>query len=145
MEQLLPFLRHERNGKRDFTIFFKRYKGSLLVISEGQVILFRFPQTDQKQGKLRPALVLRKLPGNFSDYLICMISSQLHSLIPDMDEPINPEDSDFESSGLKQSSIVKVCRIAVVEETVLLGKIGEINEERLNKIKQKLASWITGR
>ena len=115
------------------------------MISEGQVILFGFPQTDQKQGKLRPALVLRKLPGNFSDYLICMISSQLHSLIPDLDEPINPEDSDFESSGLRQPSIVRVCRIAAVEETVLLGKIGEINEERLNKIKQKLSSWIMGR
>lgn len=29
------------------------------MIQEGQVVLFEFPQTDQKTGKLRPAIVLR--------------------------------------------------------------------------------------
>jgi len=29
----------------------------------GQVVLFRFPQTDLQEGKLRPALLLGKLPG----------------------------------------------------------------------------------
>lgn len=29
----------------------------------GQVVLFRFPQTDLAEGKLRPALLLGKLPG----------------------------------------------------------------------------------
>ena len=33
------------------------------MIAEGQIVLFRFPQTDQEAGKLRPALVLRRLPG----------------------------------------------------------------------------------
>jgi mRNA interferase MazF len=32
------------------------------MISEGQIVLFKFPQTDQKEGKLRPALILRELP-----------------------------------------------------------------------------------
>ena len=31
------------------------------MISEGQIVLFKFPQTDQEEGKLRPSLVLRKL------------------------------------------------------------------------------------
>ena len=44
----------------------------------GQIIVFRFPQTDLEEGKLRPALLLGKLPGNYDDWLICMISSQLH-------------------------------------------------------------------
>jgi mRNA interferase MazF len=39
------------------------------MISEGQVVLFRFFQTDQQQGKLRPALVLRELPGQYDDWL----------------------------------------------------------------------------
>ena len=48
------------------------------MIAEGQIFLFKFPQTDQQEGKLRPALVLRELPGKYNDWLICMISSQLH-------------------------------------------------------------------
>ena len=42
----------------------------------GQVVLLRFPQTDLEQGKLRPALLLGKLPGEYDNWLICMISSQ---------------------------------------------------------------------
>ncbi len=42
----------------------------------GQIAIFRFPQTDLEEGKLRPALLLGKLPGEYDDWLICMISSQ---------------------------------------------------------------------
>jgi mRNA interferase MazF len=40
---------------------------------EGQIVLFRFPQTDLASGKLRPALLLKDLPGPYDDWLICMI------------------------------------------------------------------------
>ncbi len=43
----------------------------------GQVIVFRFPQTDLVRGKLRPALILGKLPSQYDDWLVCMISTQL--------------------------------------------------------------------
>ncbi len=47
------------------------------MIRDGKIVLFRFPQTNQTTGKLRPALVLRKLPGPYDDWLICMVSTQL--------------------------------------------------------------------
>jgi mRNA interferase MazF len=37
----------------------------------GQIILFRFPQADLEQGKLRPALLINKLPGEYDDWLVC--------------------------------------------------------------------------
>jgi mRNA interferase MazF len=70
------------------------------MITEGQVILFRFPQTDQTEAKLRPALVLNQLPGPYNDWLICMISSQLHQAIPDFDEVLTSRDSDFNFDGI---------------------------------------------
>jgi mRNA interferase MazF len=48
----------------------------------GQIALFRFPQIDLEQGKLRPALLLGKLPGEYDDWLICMISSQIRHCVP---------------------------------------------------------------
>ena len=42
----------------------------------GQIVLFRFPQADLEEGKFRPALLLGKLPGDYDDWLICMISIQ---------------------------------------------------------------------
>lgn len=114
------------------------------MISEGQIVLFRFPQTDQTTGKLRPALVLRRLPGQHNDWLICMISSNIDQKIPDFDETIIPKDSDFRDSGLKVPSLVRISRLAVVDGDILIGKLGQIDIQRLKRIKQKLSRWLQG-
>ena len=114
------------------------------MIEEGQIVLFRFPQTDQTEGKLRPALILRQLPGQYNDWLICMISSQLDQKLIEFDEIISPNDTDFKQSGLKFSSVIRISRIAVVSRDILLGKLGQIDSQRLFRIKQKLSNWILG-
>lgn len=115
------------------------------MIREGQIVLFSFPQTNQAKGKLRPALVIREIPGLHEDWLICMISSQLSRKVDGFDEVISEDDGDFVSSGLKQISLIRIGRLAVVEKTILLGAIGEISPARLDRIKNKLSDWIIGR
>ena len=112
------------------------------MISEGHIVLFRFPQTNQQAGKLRPALVVRKLPGRYEDWLISMVSSQLNQDIPGFDEIILPTDSDFRESGLKIASLIRIGRIAVVNADILLGSIGQISDTRLQRIKQRLSDWL---
>jgi mRNA interferase MazF len=114
------------------------------MIREGQVVLFKFPYTDQTEGKLRPALVIRKVTGLHEDWLICMISSQLSQGKEGFDEFLSEEDRDFRQSGLKQASVIRIGRLAVVQKAILLGAIGEINPERLGGIKQRLAKWLLG-
>jgi mRNA interferase MazF len=81
----------------------------------GQIVLFRFPQTDLEGGKLRPALLLAQLPGGYDDWLICMISSQIRQYVPGFDEIVQETDADFAGSGLKVSSVIRIGRLAVVE------------------------------
>lgn len=108
----------------------------------GQIVLFKFPQTDLAEGKLRPALLLAKLPNQYDDWLICMISTQTRQAIENFDDVVNENDSDFTSSGLKVTSVIRVSRLAVVNGEILLGAIGEISAKRLQHIKQQLANWI---
>ena len=108
----------------------------------GQVVLFRFPQTDLEEGKLRPALLLGKLPGEYDDWLICMISSQTQHFIPEFDEIVQEGDPDFALSGLKVPSVIRVGRLAVVEGEILLGAIGQIAPERLKNVKEHLSNWL---
>jgi mRNA interferase MazF len=61
----------------------------------GQFVLFRFPQTNLGEGKLRPALLLGKLPGEYDDWLICMISSQTRHYVAEFDEIVQETDQDF--------------------------------------------------
>jgi len=114
------------------------------MIAEGQIVLFKFPQTDQTLGKLRRALVLCRLPGSYNDWLICMVSSHLDQKIPDFDEVIIPKDLDFKDSGLKVPSLIRIGRLAVVDGDILLGKLGQIGTQRLLRIKQKISRWILG-
>ena len=114
------------------------------MTDEGQIVLFRFPQTDQQTGKLRPALVVRKLPGQYDDWLICMISSRLGQEISGFDEIITSDDTDFSDSGLKLSSLIRISRLAVVSGDILIGRIGQIDSRRLSRIKQKLSQWLQG-
>lgn len=60
------------------------------------------------------------------------------------DEVINTNASDFEQSGLKVPSVIRSARLAVVSEDMLVGRIGEISEERLRRIQMTLADWILG-
>ncbi len=108
----------------------------------GQIVLFRFPQTDLETGKLRPALLLAKLPGEYGDWLICMISSQLRHAVPAFDELVLEDDLDFAESGLKTASVIRIGRLAVVQGEILLGAIGQIASERLSRIKNRLAEWL---
>lgn len=107
----------------------------------GQVVLFRFPQSDLEEGKLRPALLLGRLPGEYKDWLICMISSRLRHCVADFDELVQASDVDFAESGLKVPSVIRIGRLAVVTEETLLGAIGQIARERLERIKKRLADW----
>lgn len=109
----------------------------------GQVVLFRFPQTDLEEGKLRPALLVAKLPGEYDDWLICMISSQTRHYTAGFDELVQETDEDFVQSGLKVTSVIRLGRLAVVSGDILLGAIGEISPERLSRVKQRLASWLS--
>ncbi len=93
--------------------------------------MFQFPRTDLEEGKLRPALLLGRLPGEYDNWLISMISSQLRHSIAGFDEVIQESDPDFAGSGLKMPSVIRVGRLAVVEGEVVVGAIGQIGTERL--------------
>jgi mRNA interferase MazF len=72
-----------------------------------------------------------------------MVSSQLHHHIGGFDEIIDDNSPDFVSSGLKRASVIRIGRLAVVEGSILLGAIGAIAAERLQRIKTRLADWLS--
>ena len=109
----------------------------------GQVVVFRFPQTDLEEGKLRPALLLGKLPGEYDDWLICMISSQTRQYRAGFDELVQEDDDDFGESGLKVASVIRVGRLAVVSGDILIGALGKVSRERLGRVKKHLSDWLS--
>lgn len=108
----------------------------------GKIVLFKFPQTDFTEGKLRPALVIEKLPGDYDDWLICMISTKKDQYQSGYDEIISKNSAEFKNTGLKEESIIRTTRLAVVNEGILIGSIGNITNDLLDKIRKNLSAWI---
>ncbi len=112
------------------------------MIKEGDIVLFAFPSTDLSKGKLRPAVLIKKIPNNFDDWLVCMVSTQVHHKIEKLEIVVSDTDPGFQQTGFKRDSLIRMSRIAVVEETIFEGKLGNLPESMFSKIKQKFSSWL---
>lgn len=114
----------------------------MALAAAGDIVLLRFPQTDSQPGKLRPVLLVTATPAKYDDWLICMISTRLNQAIDGLDDIIDTDDTDFASTGLKAVSLVRVTRLAIVSETILIGSIGSISKTRLDRIRKNISNWI---
>ena len=108
----------------------------------GEVVVINYPFSDLSQTKLRPALLVGKLPGDHEDWLVCMISSRVRQQIDGFDEVIKTDDADFGQSGLKAASVIRIGRLLVVEGKLLPGSLGSISTERLQRVRSRLAAWL---
>lgn len=113
-------------------------------MNPGDIVLIRFLQTDLTSGKLRPTLVLADVPGRFDDVLLVMISSQARQRVEGFDDVIGELDTDFEESGLKTSSVIRVGRLATIDKQLIEGRLGRISDERLQTVRKRLVEWLTG-
>lgn len=89
------------------------------------ILLARFPFTDQSQAKLRPVLILAEVPGNYRDYVVLFISSQLGQAT-ELDLALTPDSPAFASSGLKVASVFKVGKVATISDGLMVGVLGQL-------------------
>ena len=108
----------------------------------GDIVLIRFPQADLIAGKLRPALTLAVAPGSHADLLLALITSRDYQAVPQFDEILDPSEDDFEMTGLKTRSVIRLARLTSVEPSIISARLGRISPERLKIIKSRLIEWL---
>ncbi len=101
-------------------------------MKKGDIILIPFPFTDLTGLKNRPALVLISLE---KDVTVAFISSQIK---PSDEFEVMLEPSP--KNGLKKSSLLKVTKLATIEKNLILGKLGELSKEDLDRVDASLVS-----
>lgn len=107
----------------------------------GQIVLTPFPYSDLSGAKLRPVLMLRQA-SRYDDWLVCMVSSQIQQAEANFDEILTLDDAGFFDTGLKVPSVLRLSRLAVLDGALLLGSIGSISDDRLWKVRRRLAKWV---
>jgi mRNA interferase MazF len=106
----------------------------------GDVILIALPQGDGR-AKIRPAILLRQLPG-YGDWLVCGVSSKLHQALPYFDEVIQLGDEDFVQSGLLTDSVIRLAFLSSQPSSRIPGVIGSISQQRLSRLLHRLADFL---
>lgn len=114
-------------------------------MNPADVVLIRLPPAGGGAPKLRPALVLAALPGPYQNLLLCGISTQLHQLQDDWDELVEPGNTDFEQSGLHRASAVRLSFLHAVGPRQVIGVIGRIAPDRLDRLRTRLIDCLLGR
>ena len=102
------------------------------TVQPGDVVLVRFPFTDLTTAKLRPAVVLA---AHGDDLTIAGIFSGPQ---PPRETwiPLNNQDPTFFQTGLKTTSVIKAERIAVVEQSVVVRKLGSLPPFHMEQLKK---------
>lgn len=99
-------------------------------MKKGDIVLISFPFTDLSGSKNRPALVLI---SRESDVVVSFITSNIiHSELYDI--IISPS----LKNGLKKTSTIKISKLATLNKTLILGKIGRISTNEILKVNESL-------
>jgi|SRR5690606_18378796 len=99
-------------------------------MKKGDIVLIKFPFTDLSGSKNRPALVLI---SRESDVVVAFVTSNI-LYGEHWDIVLEPT----LQNGLKQISTIKISKIATLEKTLVLGKIGQISSSDILKVNESL-------
>ena len=97
----------------------------------GDIVLLKFPFTDTKTFKKRPALIINDL--NDDDIIVCRITSKIYQT--SFDVYIN----NWEKTGLKLPSVIRVHKLATLEKDMVELVMGKID----NSLKENIRTIIT--
>jgi len=104
-------------------------------VPQGSIVLVDFTYADQKQSKLRPALVISNSGNNrmSRDVIVMKITSK---------EPkrwgVSLTNNDLGSGVLDYSSFVQVDAVYSVEKTIIHDVIGMVDPEKMMEIKTQI-------
>jgi len=99
----------------------------------GDIVVLPFPFSNLQGSKRRPALVLADCGGN--DLILCQITSQ--NVKDNFAVSITPSDA---YGKLLTDSNVRPNKLFTIEKSVILYKIGTLNNNKLTKVLDKISS-----
>ena len=112
------------------------------MFEKGKVILVPFPFTDLSSQKIRPALIVSKHQHVPDNVIVAFISSKIPKKTGRAHIVMKMTDHSFKTSGLKEESIIRCDKLATLDKKIVLGEIGKLNSDSMNKVTMALKSVL---
>ena len=110
-------------------------------MTKGKVVLVPFPFDDLSTLKVRPAICLTDPFGPYRHVVLAFVTSRLPSEPAATDVILREEDPDFEQTGLKVSSALRLHRVVTVSTSLMKRELGALSSERHAEVDERLR-WL---
>jgi mRNA interferase MazF len=111
------------------------------TLSRGDIVLTRFPFTDLTGASLRPALVVS--PGQIGqDIVLVAISSVVRGALAPTDCIVDRTHPEFARTGLRVTSVLRLHKLATVERSVIVRRLGRIGPQLQGEVDRLLRTVV---
>jgi mRNA interferase MazF len=111
----------------------------MALYQRGDIVAVQFPFTDISQTKKRPAIVISNATVNATgDYLLVQITSQVKVDFLS----ISIDSSDFYGNPLPLKSFVRIHKVFLLNESLIINKITSVNTSFLTSLIDTLVKLV---
>ena len=107
-------------------------------MSRGKVVLVPFPFDDLSTLKLRPALCLTDSLGPHQHIVLAFITSITPNPLEDSDLFLNSSDPNFQQTGLRVSSTLRLHRLMTVTASLIVREMGTFPSSYMVQLGERL-------
>ncbi|MBC8233959.1 type II toxin-antitoxin system PemK/MazF family toxin [bacterium] len=110
------------------------------VVKRSSVVLVHYPFTNLTGVKVRPAVILTpdELLRKLGDVLCLFISSSIPADLLPTDFVLETTHPSFGKTGLKYRSVFRTHKLALLQKSLVLRVLGEMDKGLMNEINQRL-------
>ncbi len=108
------------------------------MYKNGDIVLVKFPFSDLKNSKVRPAVVISsdEVCQDQKDPILLFISSVMMPDIEAYELVFLETHVDFKKSGLKKKSVFKPAKLATVERKFIRKKLGTLGDQIRKELRE---------
>ena len=103
-----------------------------------KIVLVPFPFDDLTSLKVRPAVCLTEAIGRYRHVVLAFITSRIPEYFLDSDILIASDAKNFEKTGLRVSSTLRLNRMMTVSASIIRRELGALTKSQQDEVKRKL-------
>ncbi len=113
-----------------------------MIFEKGEIVLTPFPYADLSQNKVRPALIISREEKLDKNLTIAFISSVIPEYVKQSQITLREDDKDFELTGLSRRSVIRCDKLATIDRSIILGKMGKLSDPLLEHVNLALRYYL---
>lgn len=108
-------------------------------MTKGRIFLVPFPFDDMTSSKVRPAVCLTDPIGPHHHIVVAFVSSQVPADIEPTDVLFNPQVKDFEMTGLRVASVLRLHRLVTLTTALIRRDLRKLSPAWQEEADRKLS------